>query len=488
MNKCLFYLGLLYMLYTCLACNPFGRKNYYIESDGYSITNEEDALDFLESNTSHHFAEKIDYVRGKQVLPVSENLNWNEIEYDPDQGYFDRETYCDSSLVNLNYLIRYTEEAWKDWEENPLCKGADQFVFRNFLLPYKISKEYPDDWRAYFGADREAFTIRDEILDKIGSYPDSMDISNEVFYRVVADRMEKWLEYDPSFELSYSPSLKELLITGKGGCTKESFLSVYMLRTIGIPATVDIVPIWGSRNSGHSSPVFWSVKEQKMIPPYERDLKYRRPAKVFRYLFEYSDILEGNIERDVIVKVLPFLDNNHLEDVTDEHHITSDIVISRFDPAKDYFIFCYNYGSWQPVYFGRKQKNTVTFSAMGTDILYRIGSLDRDGSFNLISLPFILSKNGERIRLIPKKNQPLSIIVDKTNSGEEAFLKPEHEYVIQYMNLFGNFVNKDTVTCGADSLALFFDVPGNTAYKVEPIIGNRKLSRPFLYEDKALWY
>lgn len=120
MNNCTIYLGLLYVLYSCLACNPFEKKNFSGESDGYLVTNEEDALVFLESNASHHFAEKLSYVRDKHVLPVSENPHWTQIEYDPDQGYFDRKSYRDSSLVNRNYLIRYTEEAWRDWEENPL--------------------------------------------------------------------------------------------------------------------------------------------------------------------------------------------------------------------------------------------------------------------------------------------------------------------------------------------------------------------------------
>lgn len=278
----------------------------------------------------------------------------------------------DTAFLTNDLLEKNIEEAITSWKKYPWNKNVPKSIFMNFLLPYKILNEKPEDWRSYFFEKyKESINARlkEYFSDTTKNY---LIDPNDLYYQIIVDDVGRWFHYNLTFtKLDQASSLSELLCIRKGDCLQSAYLSTYILRSLGIPTAIDIVPIWGSRNAGHASEVFWDG-ESRMRAASGRS--FNRPAKVFRLSFKKQNIWKDSISpfvRDNYF-LLPHLQNNHWLDVTGEHTTTTDIryYLGKNIHAPFAYICVYNYGEWQPVYWGIiDNDNNAIFKNMGCNML-----------------------------------------------------------------------------------------------------------------------
>jgi hypothetical protein len=282
--------------------------------------------------------------------------------------------------------------------------------------------------------------------------------------------------------------MKELLNKDGHDCVGWAYLTVMIMRAIGIPATVDYVPAWGRKNGTHYTEVFWEDSLQSFRTPGGRELT--AAAKVFRYTYKIQNPWQASIKpfiKDNIF-VLDYLKNGHLTDVTNEHKKTSDVVY-KLDRATDFAYICvFNYGNWHPVYWGEVCNKICTFKNMGTNVLYRIAVPDKKG-YQLASHIFQIDSLGNQTGFTPDFAQKDNLTLSKLNTGAKSFVEKGKVYSLYYYDGLNNWILSATKTCTEDSILFFENLPTRTLYKINDDQASGRLERPFTYEnsEQVFW-
>lgn len=396
----------------------------------------------------------------------------------------------DKKLFSKDNIIHNIDLSFYVWNKYPWADKVPKDIFFNYILAPKIFGEYPNNWRdVLFG---KYNILADSLSQRIVNGKSYLD-SNGIYYRFVVEELNNWFTYDPSAtRLTPYQSFNELKAIGKGECFGGSYLGVYILRSLGIPATVDLVPLWGSRNGSHASEVFWDNNKQLFRTPFERELKYRRPAKVFRYSFKnqhtWTDSIIPYINDEVFL--LDFIQHDHWLDVTNEHTQTFTV---KYKLSKDIdtpfaYICVFNYGKWHPIYWGRISNNEVSFKNMGANILYRIAIPDGN-NYKLISNIICVDSLNQDRRSTPNSIEKIrKMTLKKLNTGSLSWVKSGSEYSLYFWNKNNDWQLFDSKVCLKDSLIIFNSVPNNRYYRLLETKGAKKMARIFTYEDNLQYW
>jgi hypothetical protein len=387
----------------------------------------------------------------------------------------------ESAMINEKYLSTDIDMAFQLWNKFPWADSVPETVFLNYLLPYKIYGEEPSDWRTFFS---------EKYADSIKTYIHEFEIynrywsANEIYYRICVDEVETWYKYDPNpVRDSRYPGLKELLEKDGYDCLGWAYLTVMIMRSIGIPSAVDYVPRWGGKNGTHFAEVFWQDSLQSFITPFERELT--NAAKVFRYTYEIQNMWKDSIVPFVKddIFILDYLKNNHLLDVTHEHKTTFDIDY-KLDKIINFAYICvFNYGEWKPIYWGKMEKDgKVCFTNMGTDILYRI-AIPENENYKIVSPIFQLDRKGKKQFFEPNLSHTVQLQLSKLNTGARSWVEKGKKYALFYTDKESNWLHYETKTCYTDSLIFFDNIPSGTLYRLLESGGENRLERPFTYEN-----
>lgn len=391
----------------------------------------------------------------------------------------------DSAVIDKTILEDNINKAINDWNKYPWSKNVPTDIFLNFLMSYKIYNDYPENWRNHF-----FLQYNDSISNHIAQYLSDTSNNyykdpNELYYRILVDEVGKWFEYKTDFrKLGKAPSLTELLCIKQGDCLQWAYLNTYILRSLGIPATIDIVPLWGSKNSGHADEVFWDGNG-KMRTPSGRS--FEKACKVFRLSFKKQNIWKDSIQ-PLIGKdffLLPNLEHNHWYDVTVEHTATTNIFYHLPDDIKNthYAYICvFNYGRWEPVFYGKIDgSNNVLFKNMGCDMLYQV-AVPKEDSYDLVGNFFMIDSSGVKHELPSNLSENIYMNLTKVNSGTGSYVKKDKQYELKILNKKGEWQLFAIENCIKDSAIIIKNVPANTFYKLLETIGNKQLERIFSYE------
>ena len=392
----------------------------------------------------------------------------------------------DTAFMSNDLIEKNIEEAIVSWNKYPWNKNAPKDVFMNFLLPYKILNEKPENWRDYF-----FYKYKDSINYRLAKYFSDTSKNylidpNDLYYQIIVDDVGRWFNYNLTFtKLDEAPSLSELLYTKKGDCLQSAYLSTYILRSIGIPTAIDIVPIWGSRNSGHASEVFWDGKS-RMRAASGRN--FDRPAKVFRLSFKkqniWKDSISPYVKKDSFL--LSNLKNNHWLDVTGEHTntITVQYTIRKNISVSFAYICVDNYEEWQPIYWGIVDKNNnVSFKNMGCNMLYRFAVPDGEGYKIISQVLKVDSLGNSSIYNGPKEKTHQNLYLTKLNTGARTWVEKGKDYALYFLDKKDNWQKAGTQICTKDSIITFKNIPTNGFYRLIDLNSNHKLERIFTYEN-----
>ena len=236
----------------------------------------------------------------------------------------------------------------------------------------------------------------------------------------------EWIGYDSSLP----PRASSLLVGKTGNCRDEADYTVYLCRSLGIPATVDFTPHWGNRSNSHAWPVI-VLSDGKATPFYmgcaPADTvhyyhSYKKP-KVFRHRFQLNERYAKDLSREDEV---PSLFNvPKFTDVTDEYYETTDVtrdVPTEYADKRIAYICVFDNRNWVPVFYGNIRDGKVTFTSMGRNIVY-MAAFYEHGQIVPFGEPFLIKGDGtvQTIQRNEKKRTTLKLLRKYPFMGKEDF-------------------------------------------------------------------
>lgn len=189
-----------------------------------------------------------------------------------------------------------------------------------------------------------------------------------------------------------------------GECYDYAKFTTYVMRSCGVPVSVDFTPQWPDRSGKHHWNVLFA-NSGKRLPfmgcesnPGSLEKYGRKMAKVYRitYAYQYNSLLEKNkIYKELIPASLasPFY-----IDVSEEYFVGKDVHFRI--PQKQYrnhfiYLSVFDNCKWVPVDYAEVTNENVSFYKMGTDIVYMPVYWTKTGTIPIGS-PFILLSDGTK--------------------------------------------------------------------------------------------
>lgn len=288
----------------------------------------------------------------------------------------------DLESISAEFLIENINLAFEARRRYPWCAALDFNEFCCSVLPYRIKFEPLESWRSYY-------------LEQYGALADSLagagcSLSEVVFflneklgkqYIQVADRIIGDL------------SFREIEHIGGGTCDDLALNAVQLMRALGIPLQLDLLPYHGRVNGGHA---YNSFRDEDSVfyffSPYERSPERNLwvAPLVFRLCYEIQP--EREFEK---TRWNGLLCSRVVKNVTREYY-----PVSRVDIAVDA-----PHGAWVALgTYNRAKLHVVAqskvnsqgracFDHVARELLYFVV---RDSASGLIAAgsPFVLSDDG----------------------------------------------------------------------------------------------
>ncbi|MEP0418072.1 MAG: hypothetical protein ABJZ92_05655 [Cyclobacteriaceae bacterium] len=296
----------------------------------------------------------------------------------------------DCQIITADFLIENIEFAFLSWENFSWSKKIDFNLFCETILPYKVLNEPIDkSWRRL--AMQEFGWLKDSLNKE-----DLVSVANTIVYKTGSS-----IHYNAHlFGIPNAVSFRNINLGRLGKCDHFVTRTIYYLRAMGVPASFDYVPLWGTGDKGHS----WiSIKDEYgklyafdafvnsdaivnsdsigfygQIPKFKIS-QPRRAPKIYR--FGYSIKQHRNIS-------LP----NNIVDVTNEYwpfpvDVTFDIETSS---VKNVRLAVFNERSWKGLVEGTPLNESLwRFENIGKNIVYLPESMSTE-----IYNPFIIQNDG----------------------------------------------------------------------------------------------
>jgi hypothetical protein len=296
----------------------------------------------------------------------------------------------DETVISSEYLIKYINDAFNSWN-NPWSKNSVSFTdFCNYVLPYRNYNEPIENWRQLFL--EEYKWINDSVKQGDGI----IDVARKL-------NKNSELKYSNGFGnyiVSIAPSL--LLKAKYGDCTNSSNFKAMIMRSQGIPAAIDFIPIYGSDHNIHA----WNsimdsngnfVSFEEALDDINAFVAYKyKLSKVYRKTFSRNKLIETLLQ-ETKGDVPSTFSNSRFIDVTTQYVAVTDVKIKLNDiPKETKYVYAgvFNDSGWTAVDFACiTEKSYAQFRNLGRDVLY-LPFYYINGKIIAASSAFKISKKG----------------------------------------------------------------------------------------------
>ena len=251
------FTGILFLLLLCFSCTPV--HDAPLEQ---ALTLAGDNRKELQQVLGHYEG---DSLKHKAACFLIENMiGKGTIRYllrESDSCYIQQEPEPDLTCITADYLIENIDLAFEVWQKYPWCK---QLSFREFcrnILPYRLKQEPLDRWRSYY------YTRYKMTVDSLARAGATM---REIVFFFNSQHGKKYLHDAAKIPGDFSIELIEKL--GGGTCDHLALNAVQLMRAVGIPLNLDILPYHGKVNGGHAYNSFTDENGKFFyFSPYERE-------------------------------------------------------------------------------------------------------------------------------------------------------------------------------------------------------------------------
>ena len=306
----------------------------------------------------------------------------------------------DLEQVKAKDIIENVDMAFKVWQEQPWGKDINFDQFCEYILPFRIADEVPENNREMI------YKQFNPVLDSVRKAGGSALAACIVLNNKLRD--DGWLFTTKVGFLPHFPS-SALINYRTGSCRDMTNAAVYIMRAVGIPVGIDMVQQWPYKNLGHiwntvldrdgKNVMFMCVDQSPGIPHKAGTKK----GKVYRqtYAINPQSLAMQRTKEDIIPA---FFSNPKIKDVTDEYvpcfNVSLSVVNNR--PRKNNrfaYLSVFNNTDWIPVHWGEVKDNQAIFSKMEGNLVYLPGYYDEYERVIPANYPFILNENG-RINIL----------------------------------------------------------------------------------------
>lgn len=355
---------------------------------------------------------------------------WGISVFEPDSCFSLETEYCSvehNSPVGLYYSLIGSNQKWVF-----LPTGDGHYRIMNkdsglFLEAKSVGKIDTLAQNPFTGKDTQLWNI-----ERKGKNP-----ASNTFFRMGSALSEALRIFDITgqyewigYESPLPPRATSLLSGKTGNCRDEANYTVYLCRSLGIPAAVDFTPHWGNRSNSHA----WSVvilPDGKATPFYMGCAPadtvhyyhgYKKP-KIFRYRFQLNEQYANDLMHE---EEVPSLFNApKFTDVTNEYYETTDVtrdVPTEYADKRIAYICVFDNRNWVPVFYGNIRDGKVTFTSMGRNIVY-MAAFYEHGQIVPFGEPFLIKGDGtvQTIQRNEKKRITLKLLRKYPFMGKEDF-------------------------------------------------------------------
>lgn len=286
----------------------------------------------------------------------------------PKFGYKAKKYISDRDTVTAALLINTINQAFEK-QESDYLKYIPKEIFFQFVLPYRIGNETIEDWR------RQLEPIAEHIIATSILQADSLAAN-------VNRYVNSTIEFDKRFlKNAFEQQTDSLLIYKKGHDRDISWLKVKLLRTIGIPATVDYIPYLADSSHGLHFAVYYSPDGyfKPLLQDNEKAVfqKPERIPKVYRRIYHHID--SSLFALKDIGKTTPgYLGHYHYLDVTNQYVHTHSIRFAVDCPDTIVYLAVFNDTKWRAIDWTLCKDREAVFTQAGIYSNYQLGYVDQE--------------------------------------------------------------------------------------------------------------
>lgn len=329
--------------------------------------------------------------------------------------YGDRTTYSeDTLLLDKEFLISHIEQSFQAWRNAPWHKDVCFDEFCQYILPYRVSNE------------KTNCIGRPALTAKYASLIQGETDIVKAFTTICSTMFKRIRQTEPL--CPYIPDAHTIDYLQQGNCLQRCVLLTEVLRSLGIPCTIDIVPVWANYSQvGHSwvampykgmnytwreddtiaraeNPIDASYFKVTYHPTVEDNYPYpverqKKTAKIYRLRYrENNQFTSSNT---------PKLFTLRLDDVSSTYGLTDSVTLSipMLQDNASYYLCTFRSGQgWTPIAQTLQKNGKLTFNNIGTGIVYIVSTF-KQGILSPSSSPFILEENGTFRFFIPEKEK-----------------------------------------------------------------------------------
>ncbi len=296
----------------------------------------------------------------------------------------------DLETIKADYLIRNIDLAFEAWQGNSWSQGYTEELFREYILPHRIDTEDLSDWRTFF-------------VERYRPMIDTMTAPKTVrnVASLIIKEVNSWLvfSYD-ALMLKPAMTPAEAYGHGLGECNNIADIFVLALRAMGIAATKDVIPVWGSSYGGHAEAMYFDELGQPVLVSTGNPLG-ASPVRVYRTRYSLGPACDA------------VADDPRYEDVTAQYVAVSDISLvillpelhASTAPASGFVALAvYNNEGWRPAVssLGMREGYAVSgdsatvydFRGISRGVIYRPVRMNSLGAMEPVGDPACLDARG----------------------------------------------------------------------------------------------
>lgn len=294
----------------------------------------------------------------------------------------------DVKTLKASYVIDNIEHAFKAWRA-PWNKSLGFDDFCEFLLPYRTGTERPGEWREPYA---------EEFAGLVSS--DSTRSAIDACISVNKYLINKKIKIIPGAisPIELMPGSLQKMTFGK--CTDCARLAVYAMRSAGIPASMCVIPHWGTKNGGHSFNVLKGDGEQlydflgtEAQPGHHLEMFHDSVPKV--YMTTYGKQASSLAVIGKGEDIPDFFKNPYIKDVTGKIRTinTTDISMPVVTDERFVYLCVFDITGWVPVAWGTAENGNVTFDHIGTGVVYQMATYS-NSILHPHGFPFLVNNDG----------------------------------------------------------------------------------------------
>lgn len=302
----------------------------------------------------------------------------------------------DIQTVDTAYLSECIDHSVWLYRTKPWCKDLDFNTFCEYVLSYRCGNEYPN------------YHPR-EVYDRYSSLLDTVTTEDPlVAAQIVLDSLSHGNIHFGS--LLSGPNVGVNIIDYRaGGCKEYADINAYVLRSLGIPCSIDMMLIRGDYNVAHffngilgkDGELRWAEFPEKALR--KREEFHFAKGKLYRKTFSLNRDMHDAI-RKYTDTPHPVFNYPHMVDVTADYssyakdiNVPLEWIYGGEKKGEVYYLCLSRRREWTPVDWSIIRDGKLTFKDVEGRVVFCLATYDENG-LKVVSDPFLMEKESGELK------------------------------------------------------------------------------------------